>query len=248
MKRKALLLLLIVMTASVTACGSADNSSARGSIGDAEPIDNDKETEEKETPQSDAAGAAENEKPDIDAENADNKDDTTADIEETIHEPEEELPGEEVSEKITEEEPAPEYTGIALSVQDLDGNAVQTQDIFSSHKYTVVNMWATWCGPCVGEIPELAKMEEELAEKDCGLVGLLVDSDAGSIRDAKDILSGSDAAYLNIVMTRDLDRLFSSDYIPATFFVDQSGNIVGEPIVGADPDGYLKRIESLLGQ
>ena len=46
----------------------------------------------------------------------------------------------------------------------------------------------------------------------------------------------------------DLDRLFSSDYIPATFFVDQSGNIVGEPIVGADPDGYLKRIESLLGQ
>lgn len=242
MKRKALLLLFITMTVSVTACGSVDNSSARGSIGDAESIENEKETE-KEIPESDTAGNAEVEKPETDSENTDSEDDIAGIKEDIVNEPEEKL-----TEEGPEEESVPEYTGIALSVQDLDGNAVQTQDIFSSHKYTVVNMWATWCGPCVGEIPELAKMEEELAEKDCGLVGLVVDSDAGSIRDAKDILSGSDAAYLNIVMTRDLDRLFSSDYIPATFFVDQSGNIVGEPIVGADPDGYLKRIESLLGQ
>lgn len=231
MKRKLLPILLLTITASLTACGSADSGSERGSIEEAPPIRNETETAEEKT--GETALPEEKERPEESADNTE-----TAAGKPTVTEAPEEPE--------TTEAPVPDYTGITVSARDLDGNSVSMQDIFSAHKYTVVNMWATWCGPCVGEIPELAAMEEELAEKDCALIGLLTDSDAGSIRDAKDILSDSGAGYPVIVMNRDLSSLFQSDYIPATFFVDQSGNIIGEPIVGADPDGYMKRIDSLL--
>ncbi|MFR3500045.1 MAG: TlpA disulfide reductase family protein, partial [Paraclostridium bifermentans] len=44
---------------------------------------------------------------------------------------------------------------------DLNGNKV-TSDLFSKNKLTMVNIWATWCGPCIDEMPEISKLYNEL--------------------------------------------------------------------------------------
>ena len=141
-----------------------------------------------------------------------------------------------------------EYTGISFNTKDLDGNPITAEEIFSAHEYTMVNVWASWCGPCASEIPELADLSREFEEKDCAIVGILIDGDDRyGLAEAKDILQSAGATYLNLMPPSNVDNIFPSEYVPTSFFVDRSGNIVGEPIVGADPQGYERQINALLG-
>ena len=58
---------------------------------------------------------------------------------------------------------------LCFSGKDVNGKSVNTEDIFAKNKVTVVNMWASWCGPCVGEIPELDEIDKELKKKGCAV-------------------------------------------------------------------------------
>lgn len=62
-----------------------------------------------------------------------------------------------------------------IRLEDKDGNKVE----FSSFhgKYVYIDLWASWCGPCVREIPHLKKMEKELKNKDVVFVSISIDSD-----------------------------------------------------------------------
>ena len=61
-----------------------------------------------------------------------------------------------------------------FSAKDLDGNEV-TQEIFASNKLTMVNIWATFCGPCINEMPDLGELAAEYADKGVGIVGIPLD-------------------------------------------------------------------------
>ena len=62
-----------------------------------------------------------------------------------------------------------------FSTTDMDGNKV-TNDTFADYDLTVVNFWATYCNPCIDELPELAEWKKELPDN-VNLIGLLVDVD-----------------------------------------------------------------------
>ena len=129
----------------------------------------------------------------------------------------------------------------------LDGESVNTGDIFSKNKITVVNIWASWCGPCAGEIPELGAMNGELEDKGCGIVGMLIDgSDPVGLKDAKALLSESSATYTNVVCPGEVLDALGVQTVPTTFFVDSKGNLAGEPVYGAIPELYLETVDSLL--
>ena len=55
--------------------------------------------------------------------------------------------------------------------KDLDGNDVNSDELFSKNKVTVMNFWFTTCKPCVGELGDLEKLNKELAEKGGQVVG-----------------------------------------------------------------------------
>ena len=63
--------------------------------------------------------------------------------------------------------------GLTFSTVDLDGNEV-TDDIFRNKKLTVINIWGTFCGPCVNELPELESWSEEMPD-DVQIIGLVGD-------------------------------------------------------------------------
>lgn len=136
---------------------------------------------------------------------------------------------------------------LCFSGKDVNGNSVNTADIFAKNKVTVVNMWASWCGPCVGELPELDKMNKELEKKGCGVVGFLMDGeDPDGLEDALDILDDVGASYQNIICSESVGDEVGLEAYPTTFFVDSNGKILGNPIVGADPDQYRKTVDKLL--
>ena len=127
----------------------------------------------------------------------------------------------------------------AFEGKDLDGNDVSSDELFSKNKVTVMNFWFTTCKPCVGELGDLEKLNQELAEKGGQVVGVnsfTLDGNKGEIADAKDVLSKKGVTYKNIWFKSDSEAgKFTSNLFsfPTTYVIDQNGNIVGDPIVGA---------------
>ena len=127
----------------------------------------------------------------------------------------------------------------AFEGKDLDGNTVKSDELFSANAVTVVNVWFTTCNPCVGELSELDALNKELAEKGGSLIGVntfTLDGDEKAIAEAKDVLAKKGATYQNVYFDSDGEAgKFTTNIFayPTTYVVDRSGNIVGEPIVGA---------------
>ena len=127
----------------------------------------------------------------------------------------------------------------AFEGKDLDGNPVKSDELFSANAVTVVNFWFTTCNPCVGELSELDALNKELAEKGGALIGVntfTLDGDEAAISEAKDVLAKKGATYQNVYFDSDGEAgKFTTNIFayPTTYVVDRSGNIVGEPIVGA---------------
>ena len=127
----------------------------------------------------------------------------------------------------------------AFEGKDLDGNQVKSDELFSGNAVTVVNFWFTTCGPCVGELGELDKLNKELAKKGGALIGVnsfTLDGDESAIAGAKEVLMKKGATYQNVYFGSgsEAGQLVENVYAyPTTYVVDRNGNIVGEPIVGA---------------
>ena len=127
----------------------------------------------------------------------------------------------------------------AFEGKDLDGNTVKSSELFSKNAVTVVNFWFTTCNPCVGELAELDTLNKELTEKGGALIGVntfTLDGDEAAISEAKNVLAKKGATYQNVYFASDGEAgKFTTNIFayPTTYVVDRSGNIVGDPIVGA---------------
>ena len=135
-----------------------------------------------------------------------------------------------------------------FSTTDMDGNKV-TNDIFADYDLTVVNFWATYCNPCIDELPELAEWKKELPDN-VNLIGLLVDVDekgSDQYKLAEKIIKETGADYQHLLATEEFDDMISDLVgVPTTFFVDSTGKIIGEPFAGADVDAYKQTVEDYL--
>ena len=127
----------------------------------------------------------------------------------------------------------------AFEGKDLEGNPVKSDELFSANAVTVVNFWFTTCNPCVGELAELDALNKELAQKGGALIGVntfTLDGNEAAISEAKDVLAKKGATYQNVYFASDGEAgKFTTNIFayPTTYVVDRSGNIVGDPIVGA---------------
>ena len=136
-------------------------------------------------------------------------------------------------------------SSVSFETTDLDGNIVKSEDIFKANKVTVINMWATWCGYCVEELPDLEKMNSELEKEGSGVIGVCEDA-YDSADQAKEILKEKGVTYLNVALNEEMvDQLPCSAW-PTTYFVDSEGRILTEPVVGADPEQYMAKYAEAL--
>lgn len=139
--------------------------------------------------------------------------------------------------------------------QDLDGNPVDSATLFSNNAVTVVNFWFTTCKPCVGELPDLEALHQELAKKGGAVIGINAFTLDGSTKDtneAKSVLEQQGVTYQNIWFASNSDAgLFTAGLyaFPTTYVVDRNGRIVGDPIVGAiSSDAQQKKLNALIDQ
>ena len=132
---------------------------------------------------------------------------------------------------------------IRLLVTDLDGNPVSSEEIFAGNRVTMINIWATWCGPCVGELAELQEIHTRFREKDCGIVGLLIDTD---VEEARRLISENGITYPVYLAPEKLFNYIPFEAVPTSLFVDRNGAFLGTKLVGANPELYESALEPLL--
>lgn len=128
----------------------------------------------------------------------------------------------------------------SFSTTDLNGNVVD-QSVLANASLTMVNVWATYCKPCIREMPDLGMLAEEYKSKGVQIIGLVsdvLDSDGSMIesvvKTAQDVVQSTEANYLHLIPSQDLNGLISQiTAVPTTFFVDEEGNQVGGVYIGS---------------
>lgn len=147
--------------------------------------------------------------------------------------------------------PALENDGkqLVFTSKDVDGNDVTSEEIFAGAEYTMVNCWASWCGPCIQELPEIEEMSKDFEARGGQVIGILMDGDKNAgLADGKDILADTGVTYLNVISNADIAAQVSIVAYPTTYFVDSNGTIIGEAVIGAAPDRYISKMNELLGE
>ena len=138
---------------------------------------------------------------------------------------------------------------------DLDGNKI-TSDIYSNNKITMINIWGTFCGPCIREMPELAQLSEEYKSKGVEIIGIPIDIinewgklDAPAKSDALKIIDQTGVKYKNVVPTIEMFQTFlrGVQAVPTTIFIDKNGKLLGTSYLGSrSKKDWQKIIDKLL--
>lgn len=124
---------------------------------------------------------------------------------------------------------------------DLSGKAV-TDEIFKGKKLTMVNIWATFCRPCINEMPDLELISKEYADRGFQIVGIVCDvsySGDGYNKElydsALDVVEATGVTYTNLLPSGSLDiiKLGEVYSVPETIFVDENGQVVGQSYIGS---------------
>lgn len=133
---------------------------------------------------------------------------------------------------------------IDFSMQTPEGETVSLSDFVSKNKYTLIDFWASWCGPCRKEMPNVVAAYKEFKAKGFGIVGVSLDNNADKWKDAIKALD------ITWPQMSDLQgwsnagaKLYGVNSIPATVLVDQEGTIVARNLRG---DAIKEKLGELL--
>ena len=125
-----------------------------------------------------------------------------------------------------------------FSMEDVNGETY-TQEMFADHDLTMINVFTTWCSPCIREIPDLEKLSKEMEDQGVQVVGIVLDvagnADEETIEKAKLLAEKTGAAYPFLIPDAGYlnGRLAGISAVPETFFADKEGNSVGKTYSGS---------------
>ena len=122
---------------------------------------------------------------------------------------------------------------VDFSMETPEGKTVKLSDFISKNKYTLIDFWASWCGPCRAEMPNLVKAYAEYKDKGFGIVGVSLDKDMEAWKKgikALDITwpQMSDLKFWN----NEGAQLYAVRSIPYTVLVAQDGTIIAKGLHG----------------
>ena len=136
-------------------------------------------------------------------------------------------------------EGAPDFT-----LESLDGNPVRLSDL--KGQVVLINFWATWCPPCVREMPRLVRVSE--AYRDQGLVVLGINTTYQDDR-AKVAQFARDQRISYPVLldvTGEVGQLYPARLLPTTYLIDRDGRIVHTKVGEVDEATLTEQIRALL--
>lgn len=144
-----------------------------------------------------------------------------------------------------------ETSGIAFTCQDMDGNSV-SETVFSESKLTMVNVWATYCNPCLSEMPGLGELAGEYEQGEFQIIGIISDvmegADAATMDNAAALIEKTGANYTHLLLNESIYYALLTEVtaVPTTFFVNENGEVVDTVIGAMEKTVWEDKINALL--
>lgn len=136
---------------------------------------------------------------------------------------------------------------VSFSTVDLDGNPVDSS-VFADAEYTMINIWASYCAPCIGEMDELMQMDAEL--ENVQIITVLSDAlttEDEAAEDAREIVKTLNFTLPVYLINEEIYTQLPCNAVPTSFLVDREGNAMKYMCVGAvGVEQYKQWIQSCI--
>lgn len=131
-----------------------------------------------------------------------------------------------------------------IEVKDANGKTIKLSEVVAKNKFTILEFWASWCGPCRGEIPNLKKAYKKYKSKGLEIYSVSIDEKQ---EDWIKALKEEDTPWINVVDGSGFKGKMAKDYgilgVPTGFLIGQDGKIVAvsKELRGLDLDRTLSK-------
>ena len=122
---------------------------------------------------------------------------------------------------------------IEIESKTPDGGELKLSDVVAANRYTLIDFWASWCGPCIREMPHLREAYGEFHDRGFEIFAVSVDADAEAWRK---VIADHNMPWLHVNSAEEGDDSAAVAYgvrsIPSNWLVDGQGNIVAKNLRG----------------
>lgn len=141
----------------------------------------------------------------------------------------------------TDEQRIPDF-----SWYDHNGKQISFAE-FSKGKPVLINFWATWCGPCIAETPDLVALNEEYSEKGALVIGISEDKDADALDLVSQFTKEYKMTYPIVIDNGDLEEALGGlRGYPTTFLIDKNGKIVKKMLGLQSKEKFTREFNAVL--
>ena len=125
-----------------------------------------------------------------------------------------------------------------------EGKEIKLSQVVGDNKYTLLDFWASWCGPCMAELPYLKAAYDTWHGKGFEIYGVSYDEDGAAWRGA---ITGGEMNWVHVSALKGwgcpTQALYGVNSIPRNYLIDRKGNIVAKNLRG---EALAKKLEELL--
>ena len=141
--------------------------------------------------------------------------------------------------KLQPGQPAPEFT-----LYDLDGQPVSLSQF--KGQVVLIDFWASWCAPCIGDLPDLCRIKKKAADKPLVFLNLSLDTDEAAWREAIDKHEIEGVHVRADGWGADVAKSYQVNSLPSYYLVDSQGLIVERLRILRETDEIVATIEKSL--
>lgn len=132
-----------------------------------------------------------------------------------------------------------------ISMADMDGNVKTLSEVVKANKLTLLDFWASWCGPCRAEMPNVKKVYDDYHAKGFEVYGVSLDDKVEWWKDNVVKLGAPGIQVSDLKgWTSDGASAYGVRAIPATILIDQNGIIIARNLRG---DDLAKKVAEVIG-
>ena len=129
-----------------------------------------------------------------------------------------------------------------------------TSECFADSKLTMINVWATYCNPCISEMPDLGEIATSYDRSEFQIIGIVSDvtedADEKMIDTARNLVEDTGANYPHLLLNESLleNLVGEVDAVPTTFFVNRKGELLGYAVGSQPKETWEELIDEILAE
>ncbi len=130
--------------------------------------------------------------------------------------------------------------------RDGEGKQVSFAE-YSKGKPVLVNFWATWCGPCIAETPDLVALSDEYKSRGALVIGISTDRDDDALNLVSEFTKEKNVTYPIVIDNGELEEAFGGVRgYPTSFYIDKNGKVVKKLLGLQSKEKFVSEFEALL--